>query len=71
MFSLFLVYEGSAELGPVTICRVADDSLTRNVASRALAKVTQTAEALRLVDDEASADAFSEAGRLRSVLETI
>ena len=71
MFSLFLVYEGSADLGPVTICRVADDSLTRNVATRALAKVSQTAEALRLVDGEASADAFGEADRLRSVLATI
>ena len=71
MFSLFLVYEGSADLGPVTICRIADDSLTRNFASCALAKVAKTAEALRLVDGDASEDALSEADRLRSVLATI
>lgn len=71
MISLFVVYEGSAELGPVPICRVADARLTRRVTAFALAKATQTATAMRVVDDDAFSEASDEVDRLRAVLATV
>jgi hypothetical protein len=71
MISLFVVFEGSTELGPVPICRVTNSRLTRRVTAFALAKTTQTAEAMRIVDDEASSEASCEVDRLRAVLATV
>ena len=70
-FSLFLVFEGSPELGPVPICRVADADLTKNVAAFALDRASRRMSALRLVSEEASADASFEVDKLRSVLASI
>jgi hypothetical protein len=71
MYSLLLVYEGSSDLGPVPICRVADETLTRDVAIRAIDKLSKRAHVLRPIDGEAADDADTEADRIRSVLATI
>jgi hypothetical protein len=70
-FSLFLVFEGSSDLGPVPFCRVADEQLTRRVANFALDKASRTARALRLVDDDAASDADLEVDRLRAIVDVI
>jgi hypothetical protein len=71
MYSLLLVYEGSGELGPLAICRVTDEALTRRVARRAIEKLSARANVLRPIYGEAAEDADLEADRLRSVLATI
>ncbi len=70
-YSLFVVFEGSENLGPVPICRIVDAGLTKIVANFALAKATRSATALRTFSDEASDEAFCEADRLRSIIATI
>jgi hypothetical protein len=71
MYSLLLIYEGSSDIGPVPICRVSDEALTRNVARRAIDKLSERANVLRPIDDAAAEDADLEADRIRSVLATI
>ena len=71
LFSAFLVYEGSRELGPVAICRVVDPEITRAVGAAALNKTMQMAEAMRIVDADAFSDACDEADRIRAVMAAI
>lgn len=71
MFSLLLVYCGSEELGIVPICQIDDDALTRDFAKRAINKLDQEANVLRLIDGAAAEDAMSAVDRLRTVLGAI
>ncbi len=70
-FSLFLVFEGSSETGPVPLCRVVDPGLTHQVAEFALAKASRSADALGFVDRDAAFYATCEADRLRVILAMI
>ncbi len=71
MFSLFVVFEGSAELGPVPIVRVSDDKLTRSVAGRALLTLSKRADALLLMDEAASVDVRHEVEALRAIINSM
>ncbi len=71
MITLFVVYEGSPELGPVPICRVSNSGLTRRVTRFALAKANQTAAAMRIIDDDAFSEATREVDRLQAALAAV
>jgi hypothetical protein len=71
MFSLLLVYRGSQELGDVPIVQLDDDSLSRDFARRAIVRLDQKANVLRLIDGEAADDAMNQVDRLRAVLQTV
>jgi hypothetical protein len=70
-FSLVLLFEGSSDLGPVPIFRVVDPELNHLATERAIANAVHKASSLKLVDDEAYAEASSELDRLRAVLAAV
>jgi hypothetical protein len=67
-FSLFVMFEGSGELGPVPLCRIADADITREAVSRALDKTAQRARLGGLEYSAVRADICRQEQDLRDIL---
>lgn len=70
-FSLFVVFEGAADLAPLPLCRISDPEITRCAVAQALDKASKREAANLLEDNVVRTEISRQAEDLRGILALI
>lgn len=70
-FSLFVVFEGSSDLGPLPLCRISDKEIIRSAVTQALDKAAKRASIDLLDDDVVRSEISKQENDLRGILALI
>jgi hypothetical protein len=70
-FSLFVVFEGSRDLGPVPLCRIADQSIIKDAIARALENASRKVRTASLDDEVVHSEICRQEEYLRDILAMI